>query len=92
MIQRYDFKLHCFHGVTVAALHFSRKLECHIQPSTVQFIKEEYLNEINKMRAVSNADPMNFLPHRKKGRSLFFGEKIDAMAQLYVKKVRRSCV
>ena len=92
---RYDPKVRlqiaryaCFHGVTAAALHFSRKLECRIQPSTVQFIKEAYLNEIKKMRAVGNTDPMNSLPHRKKGRPLLLGEKIDAIVQLYVKKVR----
>jgi len=32
-------------------------------------MKEAYLIEIKKMRAVGNTDPMNSLPHRKKGRS-----------------------
>ena len=78
-----------FHNVTAAAaLHFLRKLQCHVQPGTVQCMKEAYLIEIKKMRAVGNTDPMNSLPNRKKGRSLLLGEKIDAMVQSYVKKVR----
>jgi len=42
-------------------------------------MKQAYLIKINKMRTVGNTDPMNSLPHRKKGRSLLLGEKIDAM-------------
>ena len=38
------------------------------------------------MMAVGNTDAMNLLPHRKKGRPLLLGEKIDAMVQSYGKK------
>ena len=73
--------------MTAAAIHFSRKLDCHVHPSTVHCIKEAYLNEFKKMRLIGNIEPMSALPHRKRGRPLLLSKKIDTMVQAYVRKV-----
>ena len=46
------------HGATAAAVHFSRKFYCCVQPSTVHCIKEVYLNKIKKMRLIGNIESL----------------------------------
>ena len=56
------------------------------QHSSVYESSLGYLTEVKRIRAVGNTDPMNSFPHRKKGRPLLLGEKIDAMFQLFCEK------
>ena len=80
--------------MVAAAIHFSRKFDCPVQPSTVHCIKEAYLNEIKKMRLIGNMELLTSLPHKKRGRPLLLGERIDTMVQAYIRKVRkaRGCI
>ena len=77
----------CHHGVTAAAVHFSRKLGHRIRESTVHSIKKAYLDEIKKLRARGD-EGLDSLPHRKQGRPLLLGDKIDNMVQAYIRRVR----
>ena len=77
----------CHHGVTAAAVHFSRKRGHRICESTVHSIKKAYLNEIKKLRACGN-EGLDSLPYRKQGRPLLLGDKINNMVQAYIRRVR----
>ena len=57
----------CHHGVTAAAVHFSRKLAHCVRESTVHSIKKAYLDEIKKLRACGK-EGLESLTHRKQGR------------------------
>ena len=78
----------CHHGVTAAAVHFSRKLGHRIHESTVHSIKKAYLDEIIKKLRARDNEGLDSLPHRKQGRPLLLGDKIDNMVQAYIRRVR----
>ena len=77
----------CHHGVTAAAVRFLRKLGHRIRESTVHSIKKAYLDEIKKLRA-RGEEGLDSLPHRKQGKPLLLGDKIDNMVQAYIRRVR----
>ena len=77
----------CHHGVTAAAVHFSRKFGHRVRESNVHSIKHSYLDEDKKMRASGSEDVLESLPHRKQGRPLLLGDKIDSMVQAYIRRV-----
>ena len=59
-----------------------------MRESTVHSIKHSYLDEVKKMRASGSEDVLESLPHRKQGKPLLFGDKIDSMVQVYIRRVR----
>lgn len=82
-------KYACRHGARAASSHFSRKLGEKINKSTVHSIKLGYLKCLNEKCADSSDDEIAELPHKKRGRHLLLGNKMDEQLQLYLKKVRQ---
>ena len=72
----------CHHGVTAAAVHFSIKFGHRVQECTVHSIKH------SEVRVCGSEDVLKSLPHRKQGRPLLLGDKIDSMVQAYIRRVR----
>ena len=80
------------HGISRAAGYFSRKLGVHISTSTLQYIRDCYIRELNKKQAQEeDDDPITSLPLRKRGRRLMIGEVVDSKVQAYLKKVHYYC-
>ena len=51
-------------------------------------MKANYLEEVKKLRLMGKETSLDKLPVKKQGRRLLLGEKIDAMVQSYIRKVR----
>ena len=59
-----------------------------MRESTAHSIKHPYLDEVKKIRDCGSEDVLESLPHRKQGRPLLLGDKIDSMVQVYIRRVR----
>ena len=77
----------CQHGVASAARVFTKRLGTRISESTVHSIRDKYKEEVRRKRS-SEDRTVCVLPRRKRGRCLLLGEKMDKIAQIYLKKVR----
>lgn len=75
-------------GVKAAAAHFSRKFKVKVQPSTIQYIKKDYLGRVQEKRKADDGADIEELPEKKRGRHLLLGEHMDSMVQAYLKKLR----
>ena len=80
--------LACQHGTTAAARRFSMKLGRKVSISTVDSIKQAYLETAQNKRTLDSDDDVSILPPMKHGRPFIFGEDLDKRIQLYLKKVR----
>ena len=78
----------CQNGISVAALHFSKRLGHCVRNSTVHSIKAAYLVEIKKLRIMGEETCLDALPVKKQGRPPLLGERLDTMVQSYLRKVR----
>ena len=78
----------CENGAASAARHFSRKLGCVINESTIKSIRNAYLEEVKKRPRED--DSFTSLPAKKRGRKLLVGKDLDFKIQLYLQKVREA--
>ena len=76
------------HGITRAAKYFSRKLGINVSKTTVHSIWKSYVLEVEGKRTRDDDDDLISLPHKKRGRRLLLGEKIDTHVQMYLSRLR----
>ena len=81
------------HGVVSAKRKFSLKFKIDINESTVRRFKTDYLHERRRKREADEEDEIEYLPIKKRGRKVLIGQKMDAMVQDYIRKLReKGCV
>ena len=81
-------KYACHHGVAAAAGFFSRKLDKRVSESTVQSIKNAYVEGLRQKRGAEDGGDITALPLKKRGRRVLLGQELDMKVQMYLKKVR----
>ena len=81
-------KYACQHGITAAAIYFSKKLENEVCTSTVQSIKKAYLEGVREKRLALDEGDVTSLPSKKRGRPIMLGKELDQKVQMYLHKVR----
>ena len=75
------------HGTSAAATVFSSKLNKHISASSVQYMKQAYVNERKRNRDnYDDNENVSSLPTKP----LLLGESLDTMVQKYLQKVRKT--
>ena len=85
---RYDPQLHLqiahyasLHGTSAAAIYYTKKLGHHIRNSTIHCIKSSYQDELKRIQASGSNEPLDSLPHKKQGRLVLLGDKINGMVK-----------
>ena len=79
------------HGVAATSSRFSQTLGKTVSESTVRSIKAAYLEGVKRKRPVEldeEEEDSIALPLRKRGRPFLLGQKLDALVQMYLRKVR----
>ena len=96
-IGRYDPKLRLqiaryasLHGISARATYYTRKLGHRVQNSMVHCIKSSYQDQLKRIRMGRSNKPLDSLPHKKQGRPVLLGEKIDRMVKADIKNVREA--
>ena len=67
---------------------FSRKLDKRVSESTVQSIKNAYVEGLRQKRGAEDGGDITALPLKKRGRRVLLGQELDMKVQMYQKKVR----
>ena len=78
------------YGISAAETYYARKLGQHVQTSTIHCMKLAYQDEIRKIRASGSGELLDSLPHKKQGRPVTLGEKIDRMVKAYIRRVHEA--
>ena len=79
------------YGTSAAKCHFCRKLKQAVTKSTVQSIKNSYEEELKRQKGRQGSGTVSSLqklPTKPHGRPLLLGDKVDTLAQFYLRKVR----
>lgn len=63
-------KYACQHGITAAAVYFSKKLENKVCTSMVQSIKKAYFEGVREKRLALDEADVTSLPSKKRGRPI----------------------
>ena len=75
-------KYACHHGVAAAARFFSRKLDKRVSESTVQSIKNAYVEGLRQKRGAEDRGDITALPLKKRGRRVLVGQELDMKVQM----------
>ena len=76
------------YGMAASARYFSRKFGNKISESTVRSIGSAYKDELDRKRKQQDEGGVEYLPVRKRGRSVLLSEGLDTNVQAYLMKVR----
>ena len=92
---KHDPKLHlqiaCYaslYGISATVTYYAKKLGHCVWTCTIHCIKSAYQDEIRKIRASGNGEPLDSLPHKKQGKPVRISKKVDGKVTAWIKRVR----